>query len=283
VALDRTGRVVQRIGQPGTFENLSLSPDGRDVVSYVASKTADISRLNLTTGELQRLTFEPTTEDNPVYSSDGRHIAYRKAIAARDQRIYSQSIDGNGEPTLRFRSHEEFVVPRAWAPDGRTLAVFASPSRLLLVDTEGTHVDTVSVRASRDGGKFSPDGRWLAWVSDETGEHEVYVAAFPGLHGRRQVSVRGGRFPQWSARSGELFFLAGDTMMVSRVITGASFAHTSPQPLFVTAPGVMGLTGFAVSADGQRIYYPAPSADAAAHEIRVVLNVAGVLKAKSPR
>jgi hypothetical protein len=71
--------------------------------------------------------------------------------------------------------------------------------------------------------------------------------------------------------------------MVSRVTTDASFAHSTPQPLFVTPPGAMSQTGFVVSADGQRIYYAAPNPDAAAHEIRVVLNLAGVLKAKSPR
>ncbi len=283
VGLDRAGRVVQRIGKPGTFEDLSLSPDGREVVAYVASNTADISRMNLITGELRRLTFEPTTEDNPVYSPDGRRIAYRKAVAARDQRIYSQAVDGSGEPTLLHREEEQFVVPRAWAPDGKTLALWASPSRLMLVDTERKRIDTVSMRASREGGKFSPDGRWLVWVSEETGESEIYVASFPGLRGRQQVSIHGGRFPQWSARSGELFFLAGDTLMVARVTTGASFAHTPPQPLFVTPPGTMSLNGFVVSADGQRIYYAAPSPDAVAHEIRIVFNLAGVLKAKPPR
>lgn len=74
----------------------------------------------------------------------------------------------------------------------------------MLVDTERKRIDTVSMRASREGGKFSPDGRWLAWVSEETGESEIYVASFPGLRGRQQVSIHGGRFPQWSARSGEL-------------------------------------------------------------------------------
>jgi Tol biopolymer transport system component len=283
VALDRAGRVVQRIGKPGTFEDLSLSPDGREVVAFVASSNADISRMNLTTGELRRITFEPTTEDNPVYSPDGRFIAYRKAVAANDQRIYAQSIDGSGEPKLLHREAEQFVVPRAWAPDGKTLALWASPSRLMLVDTERKRIDTVSMRASREGGRFSPDGRWFAWASEETGESEVYVASFPGLRGRQQVSIRGGRFPQWSARSGELFFLAGDTLMVSRVTTGASFTHATPQPLFVTPPGAMSLTGFVVSGDGQRFYYAAPSPDASAHEIRVVLNLGGIVNAKSPR
>jgi Tol biopolymer transport system component len=273
--VDRTGRVVRRIGDPATLEVLSLAPDGRSVASYVASANADISTTDLATGERRRLTFDETTEDNPVFSPDGRRITYRKLVTGREHRIVSQDLEGGGETTIFVGNRE--MVPRAWAPDGKTIALSSGPV-LMLVDPEQGTVDTVSTQASWDGGKFSPDGRWLAYASTQTGVSEIYAVSFPGLGGRRQVSQRGGRFPQWAARSGELFFLQGDTVMVSTVATGAGFTHSAPRPLF-TAPGIGG-QGFVVTADGQRFIYPAPNPDAAVGEIQVVLNWAKEVSAR---
>ena len=274
--MDRTGRVVRRIGDPATFEVLSLSPDGRSVASYVASANADISTIDLATGERHRLTFDETTEDNPVFSPDGRRVTYRKLITGREHRMVSLDLEGGGESTVYVADRE--MVPRSWAPDGKRLALSSGPV-LLVADPEQGTADTVSTQASWDGGKFSPDGRWLAYSSFETGVPEIYVVSFPGLGGRRQVSRRGGRFPQWSARSGELFFLQGDTVMVSSVATGAGFTHSAPRPLF-DAPGI-GTNGFVVTADGQRFIYAAPNPDAAVGEIQVVLNWAEELKARA--
>ena len=269
---------MARIGEPATFETLSLSPDGRHAVMYVASKSADISRVDLVTGERRRLTFDEATEDNPIWSPDGARFAYRKIVTGRDHRVYGQEFAGRSDPTLLYTTDRE-VLPRAWAPDGKTLAL-AVASSLLLANTESGTVDTVSAQGAREGGQFSPDGRWLAYVSAETGEYEIYVASFPGLGGKQQVSVRGGRYPRWSARSGELFFLQGDTVMVSRVTTGATFSHSVPGPLFVSTDHALGVSGFVVSADGQRLLYPAPNPDAAAKEIHVVFNWVEELKAR---
>jgi len=268
--VDRAGRVVRRIGDPATFELLSVSPDGRHAVAYVASANADISRIDLTSGEHRRLTFDETTEDNPIYSPDGRRIAYRKLVTGLDHRVYVTEVDGTGEPALLLSSRR-ILVPRSWSADGGTL-LLQGGGQLVLLDAKSKAIDTVSTQTTPEGGQFSPDGRWLAYVSAETGRPEVYLISFPGLRGRQQVSTRGGRQPQWSARSGELFFLQGDTVMVSKVEAGAAFSHSVPRPLFSSSELTAGEIGFVVTADGQHLIYPAPNPAAAVDRIHVVLN-----------
>ncbi len=276
--VDRTGRVVRHIGDPATYELLSLSPDGRFAVAYVASANADISRIDLANGERRRLTFDETTEDNPVYSPDGQRVAYRKLVTGLDHRVYVAEVDGSGEPTLLVSSRGS-LVPRSWSADGGTL-LLEGGAQLVLLDTKSKTVDTVTTQTTPEGGQFSPDGRWLAYVSAETGRPEVYLVSFPGLGGRRQVSTRGGRQPQWSARSGELFFLQGDTLMVSKVETGAGFSHSVPRPLFSSSELTAGEIGFVVTADGQHLIYPAPNPAAAVDRIHVVLNWTEEIKAR---
>lgn len=169
---------------------------------------------------------------------------------------------------------------RAWAPEGHRILVEAGGALLLVEPGSGT-VDTLARNSSGEGA-FSPDGRWLAWVSDETGGPEVYVAPWPGRRGKWQVSQNGGSFPRWAGRTGELFFLAGDTVMVTRAGTGAA-GFAEPRPLFAFGNGDLEQNGFVVSPDGQRLLYPAPAPDAAASEIHVVLNWTELLRKLAAR
>jgi hypothetical protein len=141
-----------------------------------------------------------------------------------------------------------------------------------VVDTQDGTVDTLMAQALSEGGRFSPDGRWLAYVTAESGQPEVYVAAWPGMTGRRQVSIDGGRFPDWSRESGELFFAKGDTLMVTRVSAGAPFAHSPPRPLFVSETFGSRSLWYAVSADGERFLVAAANPEALSSEIEVVVN-----------
>jgi serine/threonine-protein kinase len=270
--VDRRGEVIEQIGQPVTVEVLDLSPDDRHVVTYVASNNADISRFDAETGDEVRLTFDQTTEDNPVWSPDGRRIAYRKILTGREHHIEILDVAGHADPESVYSNADAFV-PRSWSPDGvwLLLANFRDSILILNLDT-----DSVIPMPASDGGEFSPDGRWLAYTSRQTGQEEVYVVSFPGLQGRQQVSMRGGSRPEWSAQSGELFFRNGDTLMVSRVSTEDAFVREDvPQPLFVFSGG-----DYEVSADGQRFLVAADNPDAPAREIRVVLNWFEELKAK---
>ncbi|UCD23735.1 MAG: serine/threonine-protein kinase [Gemmatimonadota bacterium] len=268
--LDRAGAVLGYVGRPATVEGVQLSPDGRFAVTYVASNNSDIARFDVTSGEERRLTFGVETEDNPVWSHDGRRIAYHVVVSGRDHRIYSRDVEGQGEPQLLY-SADGYAAPRSWSADGNALALFQHES-LLVLNLADQSVDTVTTEAGVEGGRFSPDGRWLAYPSDETGDYEVYVVSYPGLSARQQVSVNGGRYPEWTGQSGELFFVNADTVMVSDVGTGDNFTRSVPRALFVSPGFTHGLLGYAVSADGQRILYPARNPDAPAREIHVVLN-----------
>jgi len=267
--VDREGRVLEHVGQPVTVEGIRLSPDERYAVTYVASPNADIARFDMVTGEQRRITFDTETEDNPIWSPDGRRVAYRKIVAANDVRILTRPLDGQGDVDEIYTATDWFVKAIAWSPDGAAL-VLSSGKALFMLHLENQRVDTVSYESGF--ADFSPDGRWLAYTSSETGRVEVYVTSYPDLTGKQQVSRNGGRLPIWSARSGELFFVNGDTLMASAVSTGNGFDWTIPRPLFVR-PDLATLDyNFSVSADGQRFLYPAQNPDALAREIHVVLN-----------
>ena len=274
--IDRRGKIIEQIGKPVTVEVLDLSPDDRHVVTYGASNNADISRFDAVTGDAVRLTFDPTTEDNPIWSPDGRRIAYRKIHSGTENRIEILDVVGQTDPQPVF-SDDEVFVPRSWSPDGVWLLLEDSfGDSIVVLDLDNK--DVVTIPRGQQG-QFSPDGRWVAYTSSETGNAEVYVLSFPGLQGRQQVSVNGGRWPRWSAQSGELFFRQGDTIMVSKVSTGNAFVlEDLPRPLFVASGSGEG--GYDVSADGQRFLVAAQNPDAPAREIHVVLNWFEELKAK---
>jgi Tol biopolymer transport system component len=250
-------------------EGIRLSPDERYGVTYVASPKADIARIDLRTGEQRRLTFDESTEDNPVWSPDGRRVAYRKTFSGYDHRILLAPLDGQGEVVEVYASNVA-VVPRAWSYDGSAIAAVGGLN-LLVVWIDGSRVDTITASAVA-GAAFSPSGRWLAYDSRETGRSEVYVVAYPSRAAKYQVSINGGRLPMWTAGSDELFFLNADSMMVSTVSDAGEFDWTPPRPLFVS-PDLDGLVhGFGVTADGRRILYPERNPAAAATEIHVILN-----------
>ncbi len=274
--VDRRGELIEQIGKPVTVEVLDLSPDDRQVVTYVASSNADISRFDAITGDAVRLTFDPTTEDNPIWSPDGRRIAYRKIYSGNEHRIDILNVAGQTDPESVFSDREVFV-PRSWSPNGDWLLLEDGENdSMVVVDLDNKEVVTIP---HGQQGQFSPDGRWLAYTSSETGNTEVYVMSFPSLQGRQQVSVNGGRWPRWSVQSAELFFRRGDTIMVSKVSTGDAFVREDlPRPLLAASGSPEG--GYDVSADGQRFLVAARNPDAPAREIHVVLNWFEEVKAK---
>jgi Tol biopolymer transport system component len=274
--LDRTGTVLEYVGAPVTVEGIRLSPDGRYGVTYVASPRADIARFDLRTGERRRLTFDESTEDNPVWGPDGRRVAYRRVVSGNDNRIVIAPVDGQGEPKDVYRS-DDLAVPRAWSPDGSAIAV-GRGRLLLVVQVDGSRVDTVTSDMD-EGAAFSPDGRWLAYASRETGRPEIYVVSYPDRAAKYQISTSGGHLPVWTGRSEELFFTNADTMMVSRISSAGAFEWRTPRPLFVLPDLEALFHGFGVTADGRRILVPTRNPDALAKQINVVLNWFEELKA----
>ena len=131
----------------------------------------------------------------------------------------------------------------------------------------------LQTRFNENGGQFSPDGRWIAYQSNESGRNEVYVAAFPGAGGKRQISTDGGDGPRWRRDGKELFYLAPNNTLMAAAVNGqgASFEVASVTPLFETRRG-SGDFPYDVSADGQRFLIISAAADARAAGITVVVN-----------
>jgi hypothetical protein len=240
--------------------------------------------MDMVTGVRERVTFVvPGTASNesPVWSPDSRRIAY--AFQVNDSmRVHALTLDGGGDRLLLTRRHHNHL--QHWSPDGAWLLVQEEhPERgsdqiAVRLDHADSAIVVAASPAVEQSGRFSPDGRWIAYHSNESGRDEVYVVAFPTVDGRQQVSAGGGRFPRWS-RSGELFYWRDSTLMAVRVETAAGFERGVPAPMFTMADAEPTYSKWDVAADGQRFLIAARNPDAPAREIHVVLNWNELLRA----
>ncbi|MBI2681954.1 MAG: serine/threonine-protein kinase [Acidobacteriales bacterium] len=214
VVMDRKGN-----GRPITDGNsypleFSLSPDGRQVAADVVAVNNDVWTYDVAHGTPLRLTFEAGDEIFPQWTPDGKRIAF----GTRAGKIFWKSADGTGEREELSRS--EFPrYPGSFSPDGKRLAfVEIHPSRqrdIWLMPLEGDRKAQAFQTTDADewGPKFSPNGRWLAYVSNESGRDEIYVRPIGSPGGRKRVSTEGGSWPAWARSGRELFFLKGDRLV----------------------------------------------------------------------
>jgi len=243
--VDRQGKVVGHVGEPITAEGVRLSPDERDVVTYVASPNADIARFDVATGKQRPLTDDPRTEDIPVWSRDGQRVAYRLIMGASDNRIVMRAADGQGAVDTLYAPHRGgTVLPLDFTPDDSALAL--EDDGLLIRHLASGRVDTVS-RSRKRQAQFSPDGRWLAYETDESGRFEIFVRPFPMVNDYyRQVSTAGGTRPLWSRNGQELFYVSETGAVIGvRLERAASWAATAPTQ--VVKEGYLTLSSIEVS------------------------------------
>jgi len=237
---NRMGDEIGTVGSAATIYNPALSPDGRRIAVDIADKKAanvDVWLLNTQGGTGARFTFETVEEADGVWSPDGSRIAY----GSSDAGLQLKSTSGlDSERTLvPLPNRQSIVVPDSWSPDGKSLVVHVisgavEPSRLFLVNVgEPKLARLLATNSNESTGQISPDGKWLAYASDESGEWNVYVTTFPGAAGKWQVSVDGGTEPRWRGDGKELFYLdAKNTLTAIAVEGGSTFASGPPQPLF---------------------------------------------------
>ena len=295
----------QSVGAPPRFYNQPrLSPDGRRVAVDVIESTTQVWLYDLTRDTFSRFTFEGDNR-HAVWAPDGKRLAF---MSDRDggRQIFWKRADGSGnaEPLSGGGSTTEpdvFNIPYSWSRDGRLLAfarlapAAAAELCVLRLDDESTTRSGATApvftrtRAADGAPQLSPDGRWMAYASEESGRREIYVQAFPGPGGRWQVSSDGGNEPLWSASGRELFYRSGDRMMAIDVSTDGEFSAGKPRQVFersyVLAAGGYARAQYDVSPDGQRFLMlkaveqkPAP-----ATQIHVVLNWSDELKRRLPR
>jgi Tol biopolymer transport system component len=248
---DREGKVSGTFGQPGPDQGVTLSPDGTKAAGRDAAQTGngDIWLLDLARGVRTRFTFRQRLGSFPVWSPDGSRIAFAAGNGNNLDTIYEKSASGAGEEKELYKKAGEIKAPTSWSHDGRFLLFYTlytpkNGSDLWVLSLEGEHKATLlpGTEFQEGLGSFSPDGRWVAYLSNESGRLEVYVRPFvasgsagaPSLgDGKWQVSKDGAALalPKWRSDGKELVFIGtGNRMMAADVNgSGAAFqAGTRP-------------------------------------------------------
>ena len=259
VWVDRAGTQTPIHVPPRAYTYARLSPDGTRVALDSRDDQNDIWIWNLARETLQRLTTDPGLNRMPAWSPDGKRVAF---TAERDgvESVYWQNADGSGTPErLSVGSTQE--GPESFTPDGTRLLVdtpLSSPFDIGMVTLGSERREDIllGTKFSEAGASVSPDGRWMAYESDETGRTEVYVAPFPDVAAsKQQVSTGGGSRPLWSTNGRELFYYAApDAIMAVPVTTGRTLVLGKPA-VAVKGPYATPLNAgrhYDVSADGKR-------------------------------
>jgi len=259
VWLDRSGKQVSVAAD--NLQDLQfarLSPQGDRVALTIDSGVNDIWSLDLARGVRTRLTFGPTGNTFPVWSPDGKWIAY-SSLRTVGSGIYRKPADGSGAEELLAPSQNGILfAPDDWSRDGKTL--LCSPN---IYTQKEDGVWAISVDGDRkphqvlthgNAAALSPDGRWIAYTSTESGRDEIYVEAYGGGQGKWQVSANGGQIPHWSADGKELFYfdLAQSILSIPVKETVGALQFGVPQTL-VSQWTVLTIPFFSISSDGKRL------------------------------
>ena len=285
---DRLGRRLGAVGDPGDYSTPRLSRDEKRIAVAIREEskaTTDIWVTDSTRGTWSRLTFDPAAERAPLWSPDSSRIVFTSA-AAGVLDLYEKPASGSGEPRAVVRSSGD-KFPTDWTRDGRFLVyhTFGTSSTwdIWVAPTDGGKpFPLMTSKFTEAQAQVSPDGRWIAYASDESGRFEVYVTQFPQKRGRWQVSTTGGSQPWWRGDGRELFYLGPDqTLMSVAVAADDAFQASVPTALFkanfpAVVPAYWG--NYCVTADGQRFLVCELLPEAATTPINVVLNWTAALK-----
>ena len=263
---DRNGTIVGP-SLEGFFDSLRLSPDQKTVAVSVreASANADVWTIDLARGIPSRVTSDSENDYFPAWTHDGRHLLFastRTPSRAGANPIYRATVGGSGADELLDPAARINGFPNDVSSDGQfMLYAFLTKRGYDLfgvpLTSGATPVEFLSTQFNEVQARFSPDRRWVAYASDESGRFEVYVRAWPSAADRTPVSISGGMQPEWRRDGRELFYLSADRrLMAVPIAPGASaFIAGTPQALFsVDTAGPVGPypNDYAVTADGQR-------------------------------
>ena len=289
VWVNRNGAEQPVATPPRAYRGFRLSPDGRQVALAIEGQEVQTWLYDLSRETLTRLTFEGDLNLNPIWTPDGKRIAFnsnKEGVA----NVYWQLADGSGRAE-RLTTSEDTQFPMSWSPDGQQLAFVEVSSTtgydiwvLRLSDRKAQPFLRTPFNESAP--RFSPDGRWLAYISDESGRYEIYVQPYPGPGGKWQISTEGGTEPVWNPNGRELFYRSGNKMMAAEITMQPGFSADKPRVLFEGpyVPTPFSFPNYDVSRDGQRFLMlkSSEAGEAAPTQINVVLNWFEELKRRVP-
>jgi Tol biopolymer transport system component len=273
VWMDRTGRVLAEAGPPDAYQDFALSRDGQRVVAAIVDARTgrqDLWVRDLARGVTSRLTFGQGENVWPLWSPDGSRIGWASSRRGR-YHVYLKAASGVGREDSLKHELDADEGPWDWSRDGRLLSAARGPANNWDIWTRATTEEPASVFlqtgfAERNP-RLSPDGRWIAYQSNESGRNEIYVQPFPGPGGKWQVSTGGGIQPQWRGDGKELFYLDPvQSVMAVPVAAGATFESGNPTALFrARLAGInLGGLGWAVTSAADRFLLNSPLGGGAA-------------------
>jgi Tol biopolymer transport system component len=235
---DRNGRVLGAVGQPGVYGNVSLAPSGKSAavsVTDIASQNTDVWIYDLLRASAKRLTFDPAIDRVPIWSPDAKRLVFTSNRQFNID-LYMKNADGTQEEKSVV-SDDFNKYPNDWSRDGKYILYTRGPDIWAATVPElksSLYMKAVSVLRN---GQFSPDGKWVAYASNENGKWEIYVTSFPEPRGKWQVSTGGGEQPRWRSDGKELFYLSSDNKMTAvPVTTGTKFDSGTAVALFQANP-----------------------------------------------
>jgi Tol biopolymer transport system component len=263
---DREGRKLGTVDEPRDFNSLRLSHDGTRAALGIGDPS-DVWIYDLTRGNSTRFTFDPGHDNTPIWSPDDAFILFASTRVIPGQRFTPGSLFRKATSGLQ---PEEYLagmdavgatlVTTDWSPDGKNVASTGTRpgtgTDLLIYPLGEKEFDTLlQSEDNEEAAKFSPNGQWLAYESDESGQVEIYVRAYPGAGGKWQISSNGGWGPTWRADGRALFYVSEDGMMMSVTVeSDGAFRYDRPVPLFEFAGQRTNdyLSTYDVTPDGDR-------------------------------
>ncbi len=290
---DRQGRVLAKVAEPGRYNSLAISPDGKRVaVSRTNPENTpnwDVWLLDVARNTSTRLTYEQVRATFPVWSADGSSVIF-DSIRGGEVSLYLKLASGAGDEQLLLKSDAGYKYATSSSRDGRFLSYTVvnpeTKTDLWVLPMQGDRKPTPFLRTefNERSGQFSPDGHWIAYISDESGSDEIYVREFSSgsaqgsgdAAGKWLISKGGGTYPRWRGDGKELFYVASGGKLTSVDISAKPvFQAGAPRPLFQLPPGFIGSE---VTPDGGRFLIGVPAALSASVPFTVLLNWQATLK-----
>jgi len=258
---DRAGRAIGTVGEPDSYSYFRISPDGRRVAADIADPrqgSRSIWIFDIVSGVRSRVTFAGSHDWIPVWSPDGSRILF-SSFRDGPTNLYQKPASGAGGDTPVFISNDQKFA-HDWSPDGRFAAYMEykglQEANIVArrIDGTGNPIAIAQNKAIEFYPRFSPDGRWIAYGSAESGRDEVYVQPFPPTGGKWQISSSGASHIRWRADGRQIFYMTGNRIVAVDVTTTSTFAVGPPRTLF-QVDGAVPSTGsntFEVAPDGKR-------------------------------
>jgi serine/threonine protein kinase len=276
--IDRKGTVTAVVTELPSFQHLAISRDGKMAAVSRTDAQRDIWFVDLVRGMSTKFTAGSFAESEPQWSPDGKELAF-VSTRGGGSRVYRKTTSGERETAIEEIPGTSRVED--WSADGRFLAYnFENDIWVMPLTGERKPFRYFQSRASEDEPQFSPDARWMAYTSTESGTSEIHVRPFPGPGERVRISVQGGHQPRWRADGKELFYLALDGTLMAADITAAAneVVASSPRPLFkIEATISNAVDPYAVAPDGQRFLVANYPKGTLGQPIKVILNWTALL------